>query len=251
MRWGALGAGLCIALAAAGNLKAADGQRTLPDYSNRGKEPSTPGQDALWVPRIILSPVYLLTEYGIRWPIGHLISAAERADLPDILYNFFFFGPDHSAGIAPVAFVDFGFRPSIGLYGFWDNALVQGNDLRFHGTTGGSEWFAGVLTDRLRFHREDSIGVTLTGIRRPDQAFFGTGPDTLQDNISRYGESLLGAQLDTEFRLWRSSRIETNIGLRSLDFRNGHYEHNPSIEREANRGVYPLPDGFRNGFTAQ
>jgi outer membrane protein assembly factor BamA len=73
----------------------------------------------------------------------------------------------------------------------------------------------------------------------------------LQHNISRYGESLLGVQLDTEFRLWRSSRIETNIGLRSLDFRNGHYENDPSIEREASRGVYPLPDGFRNGFTAQ
>ncbi|MEP7050533.1 MAG: BamA/TamA family outer membrane protein [Pseudomonadota bacterium] len=251
MRWGALAAGLCVALALTGNVAAADDKRALPDYGNRGKDPNTPGQDALWVPRILLSPLYLVTEYGVRWPIGRLISAAERANLPDILYNFFFFGPDHSAGIAPVAFVDFGFQPSVGLYGFWDNALAQGNDLRFHGTTGGSAWFAGVLTDRVRFHNEDSIGVTLTGIRRPDQAFFGTGPDALQDDISRYGESRLGAQLDTDFRLWRASRIETNIALRSLDFHRGYYEYDPSIERQAARGVYPLPDGFTHGYTAQ
>ncbi len=251
MKWRALGAGLCAALALAGNVNAADDKRALPDYSNRGKEPSTPGQDALWVPRVVLFPVYLVTEYGIRWPIGHLISAAERANLPDILYNFFFFGPDHSAGIAPVAFVDFGFRPSVGLYGFWDNAFARGNDLRFHGTTGGSGWFAGVLTDRVRFHSEDSVGLTLTGMRRPDQAFFGIGPDTLQDNISRFGESLLGAQIDTDFRLWRASRIETSLGLRSLDFHNGHYDEDPGIVQQVARGVFPFPDGFAQGYTAQ
>lgn len=251
MKWRALGSGLCLALASAGHVNAADDKRKLPDYSNRGKEPATPGQDALWVPRIILSPVYLVTEYGIRWPIGHLISAAERAGLPDILYNFFFFGPEHSAGVAPVAFVDFGFRPSVGLYGFWDNAIVQGNDLLFHGTTGGSGWFAGVLTDRLRFHTEDSIGLTLTGVRRPDQAFFGIGPDTLQDNISRFGESLLGAQIDSSFRLWRSSRVETSLGLRSLDFHNGHFDEDPGIVQQVARGAFPSPDGFVSGFTAQ
>ena len=41
----------------------------------------------------------------------------------------------------------------MGLYAFWDDALFRGNDLRFHGTTGGENWWAGVLTDRLAVAR--------------------------------------------------------------------------------------------------
>jgi hypothetical protein len=238
-----------LVLSSTGN--AAEKQRKLPDYDNRGKSPTTFGDVAIWVPRVILSPVYLVTEYGIRWPLGHLIAAAERADLPDILYNFFFFGPDHKAGVAPVAFVDFGFRPSAGLYAFWDDAFVDRNDLRFHGSTGGANWFAGVLTDRIHFHNEDSLTVTFTGLRRPDQAFFGVGPDALQENISRYGEALLEANTLAEFRLWRASRVETSLGLRSVNFHPGHFDEDPSIEQAAARGTYALPDGFAQGYTAQ
>jgi hypothetical protein len=246
----ALGAVFCAALTLAGNASATE-KRKLPDYDNREPPKTTFGDVAIWVPRVLLSPVYLVTEYGIRWPLGHLISAAERADLPDILYNFFFFGPDHRAGFAPVAFVDFGFRPSIGFYAFWDDAFADGNDLRFHGSTGGSNWFAGVLTDRIHLSREDSLTLSFTGIRRPDQAFFGVGPDTLQGNISRYREGLLEASALADFRLWRASRVEASLGVRSMDFQRGYFGHDLSIVAEAARGIYALPDGFAQGYTAQ
>ena len=251
MKWRAFGAVLCATLALGAGANAAEPKRKLPDYGNRGKEPTSAGDVAIWVPRVLLSPVYLVTEYGIRWPLGHLIAAAERANVPDILYNFFFFGPDHSAGVAPVAFVDFGFRPSVGLYAFWDNAGAKGNDLRFHGTTGGSGWFAGVLTDRVTFHGDDSVALTLSGITRPDRAFFGVGPDTLQGDISRYGERRFEASSLADFKLWRASRIETSLGVRSLSFRNGHYDEDPSIVQALNAGLYPVPDGFLGGYTAQ
>jgi hypothetical protein len=251
MKWrrACAAAGACWAFL--GSARADEPKRQLPDYDNRGKPPTTFGDVAIWVPRVILSPVYLVTEYGIRWPLGQLITAAERSNVPALLYNFFFFGPDHSAGIAPVAFVDFGFRPSVGLYAFWDNAFAQGNDLRFHGTTGGNNWFAGVLTDRMLFHDKDSLSLTLTGIRRPDQTYFGVGPDTLQSQISRYGEGYLGAEAATDFPLWRTSRIETSLGVHSVNFHPGHYDEDPSIEREVATGAYPLPDGFTEGYTAQ
>lgn len=246
-----LGATLCAVLA----LWSADGnaapKRTLPDYGNRGKEPTTPGDVALWVPRVILSPVYLVTEYGIRWPLGKLISAAERADLPETLYNFFFFGPNHSAGFAPIAFIDFGFRPSVGLYAFWDDAGFKGHELRFHGTTGGSGWFAGVLTERVAFHGDDSLTLTLAGVTRPDRAYFGIGPDTLQSNISRYGEKRFDANLVADFRLWRASRIETSLGVRSLDFRRGSWEEDPATQDSVAAGVFSQPPGLAQGYTAQ
>src|SRR5580704_8503419 len=90
-------------------------KRSLPDY---GGEPSqtTAGDVALWVPRVIFYPVYLVSEYVIRRPLGAAETAAERANLPNKIYDFFTFGPDHKAGFLPIALVDFGFEPSVGVY---------------------------------------------------------------------------------------------------------------------------------------
>jgi hypothetical protein len=48
--------------------------------------------------------LYFTTEFLLRRPLGALITAAERANVPKILYDFFTFGPDHTAGIVPTAF---------------------------------------------------------------------------------------------------------------------------------------------------
>jgi hypothetical protein len=66
-------------------------KRPLPDYDGRGPRGTTAGEAALWVPRAVLSPVYFTTEWLIRRPLGATISAAERANLPNTLYNFFTF----------------------------------------------------------------------------------------------------------------------------------------------------------------
>lgn len=245
------GALLCAALALWSEQGSSAPKRALPDYGNRGKEPTTAGDVALWVPRVILSPLYLVTEYGIRWPLGKAISAAERANVPELVYDFFFFGPNHSAGFAPIGFVDFGFRPSVGLYAFWDDAGFKGHDLRFHGTTGGSGWFAGVVTERARFHQDDALTLTLSGVTRPDRAFFGVGPDTLQSNISRFGEKRFDASLAADFRLWRASRVETSLGVRSLDFRRGYWDDDPATQDRVAAGVFSQPDGLAEGYTAQ
>src|SRR5690242_17423021 len=60
-------------------------KRALPDYDGRGN-PEASSSPALWVPRVLLSPAYLVSEYGIRRPLGFLISSAERAGLPGMLY---------------------------------------------------------------------------------------------------------------------------------------------------------------------
>lgn len=254
MTWKRLAASLCAAMAlsctVAARARADDPKRERPDYGHRGKKPIRAKDVAIWVPRLVLAPVYLVTEYAVRWPLGHLIAAAERANVPSILYDLFFFGPNHKAGVTPIAFIDFGFRPSIGLYAMWDDAGFSGNDLRLHATTGGADWFAGTLTDRIAFHGDDSLTLTLAGFTRPDRAFFGIGPDTLQDNISRYGEKHYTASAAVEFRLWRASSIQTSLGVRSLDFREGHYGDDPNIGRRVQAGAYPYPPAFGAGYTA-
>ena len=51
-------------------------KRAVPDYSGRGEEPTTAGDVALWIPRVILSPLYFVSEYIIRRPLGWLITTA-------------------------------------------------------------------------------------------------------------------------------------------------------------------------------
>jgi hypothetical protein len=235
-------------------------KRELPDYEASGPRHTTFGEDALWVPRVLLSPIYLVTEFVLRRPLGAAISAAERADLPNVLYNFFAFGPDHKAGIVPIAFVDFGFNPSIGVYGFWDDAFFKGDDLRAHisfwpddsGPPGSEKFWGGAsLVQRIKFHGKDSIQLKLLGITRPDHVFYGIGPTTPQSAQSRYGQDKLDFGLLFDHPMWRASKIDAGIGVRASSFYNGHYGNDPGIVENAAAGVFPLPDGYARGYTAE
>ena len=226
-------------------------KRALPDYDGRGPRPTSPGEAALWVPRVLLSPIYLPTEWLLRRPLGAAVSAAERADLPNILYNFFAFGPDHKAGFAPIAFVDFGFNPSVGVYGFWDDALFKGDDLRVHVDFWTNDWIGASFVQRIHFHGKDSVQLKLLGVRRPDHVFYGTGPSTLQSAQSRYGNDKLDFGVLFDFPMWRASKIDAGLGVRSESFRDGHYGGDPGILENVAANVFPLPDGFARGYTAE
>lgn len=227
-------------------------KRAMPDYEGREKPGATPGEVLEWVPRVILFPIYLTTEYLIRWPLGAAIAGAERSNLPQVLYNFFFFGPDHKAGFAPLAFVDFGFNPSVGLYAFWDNAGFKGNNLRFHGSAWTGGWLAGVFTDQVVFGKHgESMTLGFSGIRRPDLVFYGVGPDSRESAQSRYGQDLLQGSLGVDIPLWRASRFQITSGVRSVALYHGHYGGDSSVEVSAQNGLFPLPPGFDRGYTAQ
>jgi hypothetical protein len=226
-------------------------KRPLPDYDGRGPAPATAGETALWVPRVVLSPLYFTTEWLIRRPLGATITAAERAGLPNALYDFFAFGPDHKAGIVPIAFVDFGFNPSVGVYGFWDDAFFKGDDLRVHASFWTDEWLGGSVVQRVRFHGKDSIQLKLLGVRRPDHVFYGIGPQTLQSAQSRYGEDRLDFGALVDFPMWRSSKVDAGVGVRTTSFHDGHYGRDAGILENVAAGVFALPDGFARGYTSE
>lgn len=221
-------------------------KRPLPDYSGRAPRPVTFGEVMLWVPRILLSPLYLTSEFLLRRPIGALTIAAERADLPRKLYDFFAFGPDHKAGIVPVGLVEFGFNPGIGFWGFWNDAFrMKGNELRVHYEVWPPDWYGGSITDRAKIDDSHTLELRVSGMRRPDQVFYGIGPSSLQSSQSRYSDSRLDAHLTLETRPWRTSRIDTTLGFRKVDLSPGHFGSDPSLENEA---VQPTPDGLSNRF---
>ena len=230
----------------------ADGpKRAVPSYDGRPPKTTTVGDVALWVPRILLSPLYLTSEYLVRRPLGAVIAAAERARVPSVLYDFFTFGPDHKAGVAPIAFVDFGFNPDVGVYAFWDDAFFDGNDLSLHAAAWSSHWLAGSLTERIRFRRDELLTFKVQASRRPDLTFYGLGPNTLERNISRYGRDLIDGRAMADLSLWGSNRLLAGMGIRSEELYHGHYGSDPSVEQSAAARVFVLPDGFGHGYTAE
>jgi hypothetical protein len=248
--WTALGVAVLFASVPGPARAEGSPKRPVPDYDGRGPPPATPGEAALWVPRVLLSPFYFVSEYVVRRPLGVAIPEAERVDLPRKIYDFLTFGPEHKAGIAPVAFVEFNFNPSLGVYAFWDDAGFEGHDLRLHTEAWPDAWLGGSLTDRIVLDRSRTLQLRVAGIRRPDQVFYGTGPSSLQSSQSRYGVQRVDAGATYDWRFWRSSRITTAVGVRDVDLYDGGYGGDPSLAQEAATGAFPVPYGFGREYTA-
>jgi hypothetical protein len=230
---------------------AEDENRELPDYDGREPPAPSPGDVLLWVPRIIFFPVYLVTEYVLRAPFGFLIAGAERAGVPAWLYDFFTFGANHDAGVVPVAYLDVDFRPSVGLYAFWDNAFFPHHDLRLRGSFGGSDWVAASFSERYRLgpQRSDRVALEASVERRPDYTFFGLGPDTRQSALVRYGSTVLEARALLDFDIWSQTSLRTEVALRDANFFRGGYEDDPLLIDEVNAGALALPPGYADGYT--
>ena len=226
-------------------------KRPLPDYDGRGPALVRPGDVALWVPRVVLAPVYFASEYLVRRPLSAVVPAAESAELPRKIYDFFTFGPEHSLGFAPVGYYDFGFNPTVGVYAFWNDAGFRGDDWHLHVEAWPSDWLAGSLTERIQIDPRHAVQFRVEGTRRPDRVFYGTGPDTPQSNQSRYGEERLDAGAVYEWRFWRASRLQTGAGLRASNLYDGHYGTDPSLATVAATGAFALPTGFGGGYAAE
>jgi hypothetical protein len=239
---------LAVLSPAAASADQASTKRETPHFGGPPPAPATPGTIALWVPRVILSPLYFASEYVIRRPLALAIPAAERADLPNKIYDFFTFGPEHKAGFAPVGFVEFGFNPSAGIYAFWDDAFFAGNSLRLHAEAWPNDWLAGSLTERIRLDERRTLTLRVSGVRRPDNVFYGLGPSAPQSNQSRYGQDRVDVGAVMDWRLWRSSRVQAAMGFRSVSLYHGHFGEDPSVEQEARAGAFTLPYGFDRGY---
>lgn len=234
-----------------GSAAAPPEKRSVPSYDGRPAE-TTAKDGALWLPRITLAPLYVVSEFVVRRPLGALVSWAETSGVPKAFYDFFAFGQNHDAGFAPIGFIDFGFNPSVGAYLFWNNAGVKGHDLAIHATTWGHEWLAGVFDERVRIGPKSALKFNFTAIHRPDLRFTGIGPDTRGSSVVRYGQDLLSMR--TTFDLMpirgRANRIETFFGFRATRFGEGNFGDDPGIVAASVRNGTALPDGFANGFGA-
>ena len=202
------------------------------------------------VPRVALTPFYLTSELLLRRPIGWVVVHAERDHWASRIADLFTFGEDRNVGVFPTAFIDFGFRPSVGLYVFWNEAFVSKNAVRVHASTWGSDWLSVSLADRLTVARgHGTLGARASFLHRPDYIFAGLGPSTRQGDVTRYSSTRIEGKTTFTVQLWRSSRLNTEAGVRSVRFGEGHYLSDPGLLASIDQGRIAAPPGL-DGYTA-
>jgi hypothetical protein len=222
-----------------------DEHRGVPNYDGR-PEPGPDGVDiALWIPRIIFSPVYLVAEYVIRRPLDWMFTELERIHAFTWLLDLFTFGPNHEAGILPTAFWDFGFRPSIGLYGYWNGFLSRHNRIQISAATGGPDWWLFNVSDTFVPSSFTLFRVNFNAIERPDQIFGGIGWNATQNVRSRYLLKQLDASIVAGIRPWRRTAVDYELGFRTASFAPNAIFNDPGV---GERGQ--VPPGFTTGYNA-
>jgi hypothetical protein len=235
-------------------------KRAPQDYYGR-EEVTSAGEDALWVPRILLFPFFVVSEYLIRAPLGAVIKSAESegaADLPSKI------------GVAPSLFYEVGFRPHAGVTFFWNDFIATGNDLRAKLTFGGVHFWHAFVRDRIPLspvlgddRPRSYLQLDSDFVLRDDLLYWGIGPRTSADDAGTYGllaaggggrlhvEPMFGFVLET----WLTGRYaETeNGGCRSgqsivtEDLIARTCDPDPIRQRLA-LGSYPIPPGFARPY---
>jgi len=226
-------------------------KRAVPDYDGRGKEKTTASDVLLWPPRVVVFPLYLTSEFLVRRPIGALATHAEKHRWPTKLVDFFTFDREHKSGIIPTGFYEFGFRPSLGLYFFWDDAGFKGHELRAHAGTWGPEWISAAVAERFRFRGDRAMfSWRAEYIRRPDALFAGIGSRTLERDVSRFGFTRVGFAPAFDISLGGLASFKAAVGVRKLSFRDDDSCcGDPTMREVVAQGVYERPPGF-DGYTA-
>lgn len=232
-------------------------ERELPDYDGREDARPTAGRRLLWIPRILLAPVWLVTEFILRRPLGFLVTNAEESQIPDKVVQFFTFGPSNNIALAPTFSFDFGFRPNAGVYFRWNDFISEGHRIRAGFNIGGARWLSGALAYRYGPKSgawEFQIGTR--AITRPDGLYFGLGSQASEDNRSRFSWTNYDATARLSARLWRQSSFTVELGYRNRQFGSRTQGRetiqevidDPNTTNEA-IAINELPPGFEDGIS--
>ncbi len=230
-------------------------KRPVPDYDGRPDEPTTAGEALLWVPRVALFPLYVVSEYVIRWPMRQVTVWAERNKVPEKVKDVLTWGPGDDSGVVPSALIDFGFRPSVGVYFFSDDWLYPNNAMRAHLAFGGPDYYRATAAFRHYVHRlDDDYGERRAQLRfeyerRADYRFWGLGADAPDANESAYTGQHIDGALSFRAGGWESSRIELFAGARDQRFFDRNSIDERTLAESVAAGRFALPPLFDDGYT--
>jgi len=223
-------------------------KRAPQDYGGKD-EGTTAGEIALWVPRVALFPLWLVSEFLLRRPLGALVKVAERDQWAQEVIDFFTFGERRQITIYPSALFDFGLLPSVGFNFTHKYFLTDPNTVRLHFGTWGIDWVMVRANDTYEFGKDETVTFDTSFVRRQDNPFFGMGPRAGADRV-RFESTTFDAALQYDRRLWRSSSFMSRSGFRTLSFDDGSCCGNSSLREAVARGTFAPPPGFNDGYFA-
>ena len=231
--------------------------RELPNYDGREDPPPDAGDVLIWVPKVVLFPVYLVTEYLVRWPIGASATWVERERVLEQAAYVLSFGGSGRAGFFPTAFFEFGFRPSIGLYLFVDELVTEGDTFRFHFSWGGSDWWRVTVRERFPLSSapvgdepmlSDELSMNFVFSQRPDFIYHGIGPTT-SSSPSRFFLDQIGGSLELELVFSELNGIALGLHVERNDLGPGDPDEDElAIDRYFDVTDESLVPGYE-GFT--
>ncbi len=226
-------------------------EREVPNYDGREQAPPTAGEVLLWIPRLLLAPIWLVTEFIIRRPLGFVVTNAEEAEIPDKVVQFFTFGPDNNVALAPTFSFDFGFRPNVGIYFRWNEFLHEDHKLRAGFSFGGVNWLSGSLAYRIAPDDENwEIQIGGNAIKRQDGLFFGIGEQASEANRSRFDWVGYDAVLTARGSFWRQSNLLLELGYRNRQFGDDLEQSKTTIPERVEEGRFDAPPpGYEDGIS--
>jgi len=222
-----------------------------PDVDRRDPPKPTVGEALLWVPRAIFFPVYVVTEFVIRRPVGWLLTMAEREQWPALFMDIFTFGPERKVGVFPTAFVDFNFRPSIGVYVFANDAWVDGHDIRLQAGFGGPSWWLAAVSDRWALSEDLRLDLGFRFALRPDNIFHGLGPESLFDDRSRFRTRRTRGSVGLRQNLFGRGELHLETSIEDVHFNlsdTAFKDDDPSLDEAISLGFFEEPDGTDGYF---
>lgn len=208
------------------------------DYDGRDDAPPDAGEIALWAPRIVFFPVTLLLDYGIRRPVGALVSLAEREHWVRSVMDAFTWNRRHS-GIVPTIYAGWGVQPTVGAYLFSNDDVAPGHEIRGTIAFGGVDTLYGGASYAIVSGTGFRASLRASGGQRPDRVFSGIGWDAIAHRY-RYREAWYAGEIRLRADdFWRQSRIRVGAGV------DGH-AYDPDGYADLS-GSQPLSDALENG----
>lgn len=148
--------------------------RTKPETFRGRPKPTAFGEAALWAPRVLFFPLYVVTEFGLRVPIYAAAEWVDEHHVVPIVDHFFHPTPDISW--FPVFSLDLGASASFGARVKWKNMGVLGHEMRLSAEAGGEDFWRVTGQDKWEFEPGKYIGVRGDLSSVPNRPFFGMGP---------------------------------------------------------------------------
>lgn len=198
-----------------------DEEREEPAVYTASAQSRPAGRGWLWVPRVLLFPAHVVTEYVLRVPLGWTATALEKYSVPARIRSFLTWD-EGRGGIYPLGFLNLnGIGSSLGLTVFWNQFPISEMDLELAANADINRNYHSALNVTYRVPgRPLNVVVLMETSQRVSEAFFGVGPQRAESEDLRLSHRWAGGQVQLQRETTESGiawNASVEVAWRELD----------------------------------